>query len=249
MANLKPVSPKMTAFSEMTNSEKLQNYLDNCITKGSAEPMFEDPHISNTFYGEGTDISDALKLARKNYKDAPIESNLLIKDDKMSLAKLWLKDYASKVMPIANDPMNCTTREEAATNITLSGLMAQKLGRSAASPPETPVLIGLNIGVGMAKIDIVNGSTFHPKETIFVAVSKAPITIPPTPDAVVTLVEGQLKMSADYKLEFFLLTIDGKGKTVIFKELAPNLFYEFYAFSKDGKKLVSALSAGIPVKG
>jgi hypothetical protein len=238
---LKIVNAKITEFTLITNSKDLLEYANNAWDEGSESTMFGDPKITTAFYASGTAAIGALELAQTNHKDAPTVTNQNIVDDKMALLVIWLTSYSNQVVVIANAPTNCTTREEAATNIGIAGLTAEKLTKTAKEAPIKNVLTGGNTGTGTATVEIVPNPLFGPKSTTFFAVSKAPVTTPVTPDAVVTLANGQISIVASYVYHFVFLSIDGKGRSATFKTLIPAQGYNAYSFSKNGNKLIGAL--------
>jgi len=249
MTTLKPVNVKTTKFTEINNHHELSRYIGKCIEKGSVADIFKNPHILTAFYDEGTIAKEALDAAITIYEDAPINSNLLIIEDKMALVVLWLMSYAAKVTVISNLDINRTTRDEAATNVTLSWLTPHKIGRTAKLKPDTPVLVSENVGTGKAMVKIINSNPFNPKSSFFIAVSKPQVTVPPTPDAEVSIVEGQFLIHANYPCQVFMITVDGKGRVANFKNLTPAGSYNGYCFSKNGNKLISYLSEPVLIKG
>ena len=253
MATIAIVRVLLTKFTKLIDGREgreLADYLWGCLTDGMAAVLYENPHILTAFYTEGNDAWDALDLAIRNWQAAPTENNLNIVKDKMALAVLWLRSYAAQVQVIANLPANCTTREEARTNIGLSFLTAQKLSNTSKGDPVTPEVTGKNLSTGKAQIKIINTIDFDPRCSIFILVSKAPLTEPHTDDAIVELDEkGQIKISAAYDVEVFMIHLDGKGRTANFQGLTPAWGYDGYCFSKNGNKNISELSEPVVVYG
>jgi len=243
MGTLKIVEVKISVFTKERNAEALLKIGQKAFEDGSGSVLFEDPHITMVFYAEGTFAIEELEESMDIHEDAPIPNNLLIVKGKMALLVLWLIDYAGQVVVIANADANCTTREEAATNIGISGLTAQKLGKTTAKIPIQVALTGGNVGSGRATVEVVEDVDFGPKSTTFIAVSKPPVTFPITPDAEVILdSDGQLSFIASYIFQVFMITIEGKGRVAKFTKLIPAQGYNSYAFSKNGNKLFGKLS-------
>ena len=243
MSTLKIVEVKISKFTKERNATALLKIGQKCFDDGSDSVLFGVPNISLIDYAEGTFAIEALDESINIHDDAPTSINLGIVKNKMALLVLWLIDFAGQVVVIANNPLNCTTLQEAGTNIGIAGLSYRKIGKSSTGKPIQIALTGGNIGTGVAQVEVVPDVDFGPKSTTFIAVSKAPITNPPTPDALVTLDEdGQLSVLAYYVFQIFIVTVEGKGRFAKFKKLTPALGYNSYAFSKNGNKLFGKLS-------
>ena len=249
MILITPVGILISDFTDETNPEALRDNLWNCLELGMAAPMYENPHILTAFYTAGNFAYDALALAISNHEEVPTDDNELIVKAKMALAVIWLRSYANQVFLIANDSTNCTTRDEAVININASGLTAQKLTQTKKVKPEKLVLLGKNLGTGIGQIKIVNDNPFVVRSSVFILVSKPPVTSPPTPDAVVSIVNGQFNVAATYAYQLSLLVLDGKGRIATFNNLIPAQGYNGYGFSKNGNKLIGDLSDPVLVKG
>ena len=146
MARRKKVLAVRTKYSEIKVHKDMLTYITSKITTGSTSILFKDPHITTLFYGLGTTAKIALLDAIDVYIDSPIEANRLIVEAKMALAIIWLDSYTDQVENIANDPFNCTTRGEAAANIELAGLTAQKISLTKKTKPQTPTFTAKIIG-------------------------------------------------------------------------------------------------------
>lgn len=228
----------------------LKQYVLDSVAAGSAATLFANPAILTAFYTTMTSAATAIQTAINVWTLAPTKGNKKAIKDAMDAAKVIMKSYALQVQVIANLPINAATREQAATNIEQSHLTPQKLGTTKKGKPVQPVITAKNIGTGTVEAKIINPNPFEsPKITFFVAISKAPITLPVTPEAVVTVVDGQLKIIAAYAYQFFLLSIDAKGRVVTFKTLTPAMDYTIYSYSKNGDTYISALSVPFDVKG
>jgi hypothetical protein len=213
MATLKLVLVLITKFTSERDQDKLKDYIWNCLLLGMAAPLYESPAILAAFYASGNDAYDALALANSNYDANVTPENLKIVKAKMALVVLWLRSYASQVQVIANLPANCTTREEAAINIGLSYLTAQKLTASKKGTPQIPSLTGKNIGIGTIEVAVTNTVDFNPSSINFIAVEvpETPVTIPPSPfipPAVVVLTAGQLTVSSTVAVQTATISLN-----------------------------------------
>jgi hypothetical protein len=252
MATIAIVKVLLTKFTKLIDGREgreLADYLWGCLTDGMASVLYENPHILTAFYTAGNSAYDALALAITNHQEVPTEDNELIVKAKMALAIIWLRSYANQVYLIANDSTNCTTREEAVININASGLVAQKLTQTKKVKPAKLILLGKNLGTGIGELKIANDNPFVVRSSVFILVSKPPVTSPPTPDAVVSIVDGQFSVAATYAYQLSLLVLDGKGRVAVFNNLIPAQGYSGYGFSKNGNKLIGDLSDPVLVKG
>jgi hypothetical protein len=255
MAAFALVRVLISIFTQETNAGKLRDYLWNCLTDGMASVLFASPAVLAAFYTAGNDAYDALALAITNYELNDSNRNLRIVKAKMALAVLWLRDYANQVQVIANLPVNVVVRQDAADNISTSFLTPQKLAQSSKGAPEVPVLSGKRGAIeGGIDIEVMNhGVGFNPTSINFIAVllTDTPVTEPPTPtipDPVVTLTAGQVLVSSAVATQVASISLDGKGKFISFVGLMSGRRYAIYAYTKNGKKLVSVLSAPIIVQ-
>ena len=154
----------------------------------------------------------------------------------------WLEGYANQVEVIANANENRNTREQAEANIALSFLTPQKLTPSTKGVPVTPVFSVVNEGTGIVKTKITNGADYNPSQVTFIAIEASA-------GGVLTLSGADLKVVFSNIGSITLKTITGRSKTSRITSLTPGVDYLVYAFAQNGKKLVSALSAPVVVKG
>ena len=250
MGLLRIVLVKISIFMVIKKALDLKQYLNDCVAAGSVATLYVNPNITTLFYTSLTNAATAIQTAINVWTLAPTKANRTAIKDAMDAGKVLLKSYASQVQVIANLPINATTREQVVTNIGQSHLSAQKIGKTAKIKPLQPIISAKNIGTGTVEARIVNPNPYPaPSITFFFAISRPPVTTPPTPAAVVTVVEGQLKIVAGYNYEFMMLSIDSKGRIVTFKNLTPAGDYDIYCFSKNGDKFISDLSVSFDVKG
>ncbi len=240
MSILKLVLILRTIFTRENDPVILLAYLKNCLTKGSTSTLYCNPHIATAEYTAGQVAYDALNLALSNHNATPTEDTLNIVKDKMALAVLWLHGYADKVVVIANDDANRTTRDEAKTNIGLSGLDAQKLSSSAKGIPDVAAFTA-KIADGIITTEITN-EDFIVGNVVMIAVEAPPVTDPVTPPAVVKLVDGQVNISSKVALRTVSKTYSGKGKIMKLNGMNTKLAYFVYLYSMNGNKQISLLS-------
>ena len=94
---------------------------------------------------------------------------------------------------------------------------------------------------------------FKPSSIIYVAflLSENPVTVPPTPfipDPTISLVLGVLLVKSTVAMDVATISLDGKGKSATFAGLIAGRRYAIYAYTKNGKKQISTLSAVIFVQ-
>src|SRR5665213_2235494 len=242
MATLKLVPILITVFTNETNAKTLRDYIKNCIDKGSAADLFKDPKITTAFYALGTTAYTALRDAITAHDENNSTDNENIVKDKMALAVLWLRGYATQVQAISNLPLNCTTREEAATNIGLSNLTAQKLTSSSKGDPETAVITATYLGGGIIEIIITDGVTFEAGSINVVAVGVPPITDPATPNPVISLLNGQITVTSKVGVQMTTKSLLGKGKKIKISGMNTCPSYLVGLYSQNGNKQISELS-------
>jgi len=248
MATLKLVKVKITEFTDETNAEVLNQYLWDCLTDGMGSTLYGSPAILAAFYTAGNDAYDALALAITNYEDNQNPTNNGIVKDKMALVVLWLRGYASQVQVIANLPINCTTREEAATNIRLSHLTPQELASTAKGNPATPEFTA-SIANGVISIKITNIHTYKPTNIIFVVTAVPPVTTPATPNPVVVLdkANAQVSIVSKVAVQAVVKSISGKGTSAKIANMNTSPSYNIQAYAQNGNKQISDLSAPVLV--
>ena len=249
MATLKKVITLRGKYRQIFNGSRMVTYLGNCIAAGSVAPLFLDPHILAAFYASGTTAKTAISTAITNHEAAPTVANANIVKDKVALAKIWLDSYADQVEVIANLPINCTTRAEAATNISISFLTPQKIVFSAKGAPDKPELVAKNIGTSTVEVEVTNGIEFVPTSMVFIAVEQPPTVVPAIAEPLVSLTRGQLVATCDVAIHTVMISVEGKGRIVTFDVLKPGSKYKIYAYAMNGKKQISLLSVGVLVQG
>jgi hypothetical protein len=250
MGLLKMVLVKITVFMLIKRASVLKQYIVDCVSAGTGTTLYANPAILTAFYTTMTNAATAIQEAIDVWTASPTKGNKSAIKDAMDAGKVILKSYASQVQVIANLPINAVTRDQAYTNILQSHLTPQKVGITKKIKPVTPQISAKNTGTGTVDAKIINTHPYAtPNITFFFAISKAPVTSPVTPEAVVSITEGQLKITAAYAYQFLMLTIDNKGKVVTFKTLTPAQDYSIYSISKNGDKFISDLSDPYDVKG
>ncbi len=245
---LKDVKVLQGAFAKMDDPKVLMKYVTDAVAKGSNAGLYKNPFIITAVYDKGTQAAADIQTAMDDYATTPSPENEKTIGDKMVLAKGWLKEYSKLVEPIANDNANRSTREEAATNILAANLSYQKLTSASAGDPITPAFTAKSVGDGKIKIDVINGAEYHPRTTLFLAVQLPDKTTDVTPDPIVTLVKGQLKVSSNGITETITQSMSGKGRTNIIATSNSGSRYAVYLYSQNGKKEVSELSMPVTVK-
>ncbi|MEI6817447.1 MAG: hypothetical protein WCL14_12615 [Bacteroidota bacterium] len=248
MARIKKVLTRRTEYTKITIPGDLLLYIIACIAAGIESTLFQNPKILTAYYTAGTAAKTALSDAIDNYTLFPIKANMDIVLDKMALVIIWLDGYSDQVETISNLPANRTTREEAATNITISHLSPQKLVSSSKGDPDTPVFTAKNNGDGVIGMEVTNGTAYKPSNIVFVAVEipfNADKFVPP---AVVSIVDGQVIVQCSVGVITSLLTLSGKGKKPQFKTLKTGVSFAIYAYAMNGNDQISGLSAPVTVR-
>lgn len=230
---------KRMKFTRIRDASKFNQYLTYCVEKGSGSILYQDPNIAEAFYDDGTDLIAAIKLAIDNYVKSPKKANLLIRRNKVLLGKIWLNSYADQVEKIANDDANRTTLQEAAANISGSFLTPRKIGKIRKVKPEQPELFGKYVGYGKIDVEILNGAKYKPMMTHFILVESSM-------NATVALRDGALFIEQEKKGQIVFKSANAKGKYTSFTGLK-NVSYDLYAYSQNGNKSISVLSAKIVV--
>ncbi len=254
MARLKKVLVRRTDYAEIKNHEELWDFITECVAKGLVAALFMNPNILTAYYTSGTTAANALLAAINVYKAAPTTANLEIVEAKMALVVIWLDGYSDQVETISNAPANRTTRDEAAANILISGLQYQALTLTKKGTPVTPTFTAKNTGGGgNAEIEVTNGKTVKPNLTHFILVEipvgTDPVTHEPILPAVVSLrANGQISVSCTVPVRVETIAMTGKGKITKISHLATGISYDVYGITKNGKTLISALSAAVLLK-
>ena len=218
-----------------------------CINKGTVASLFMNPHIPTAFYGAGTGLKINLSNAIDAHTEVPIKANMDIVIAKMALVVVWLDSYTNQVETISNDPDNRTTRQEAATNIALSGLNPQKITKSSKGTPAIPTFTVTDAGAGTAKVLVTNDVEFNPSTVVMICVEIPSDSEKVIAPASVELKDGQLKVTCTVAVDMITTTITGKGRKGQFDELKKNISYNVYLYSKNGNTLMSKLSAPVRV--
>lgn len=243
MANqitLKKVGVKRSDYTKIINSSKLVQYIINCVASGSKFILFKDPNITTQFYQDATDAAQAIQDASTKHTKAPTKGNLKAIKNKMARAVLLLDRYSDQVEVISNDDNNRTTRNEAANNIMQSYLTPKKLVASRAGKPSKPELRGKMTGSETADIRIVNGKSYTPRKTNFVAINSSA-------NAKVSIKNKLLDIEINGPAHIVFQSLDGKGRYTQFKGLIRIGGYDIYAYSQNGKKQLSKLSSKLKV--
>jgi hypothetical protein len=236
-----------TDYSLIKEGSVMKQYVNNRVAAGRASVIYAVPHILDAYYTDGTDAARAIQDAIDAWVLAPTHGNLNTIHDKVALACKWLDGLVELVIPIANAEANATTREEASTNIDIIGLTPEKLTQSSKGTPETTTFTADYVGGGIIELDITNGPTYDPTVKIVIAVAMPPVTVPPTPDPVVALVNGQVGISSTVPVQSFTKTITGKGKSAKLYTMGGSPKWKLYIYTMNGNKLISLLSAPVPV--
>ena len=247
-ATLKDVKVKLTEFTKINTSGDLNQYVIDCVGKGSKAKLFKNPAIRTSFYAEGKATATAIQTAITECIKSPTDANELTILNKMALALLWLKKYAVLVEKISNSDINRSTREEAATNISRSFLTYQQLEVYKKGDPETPKFTVLSTGTGRIKVRLTNGASYKPSRTTIIAVELPPATVPPTSDPIVTINGNQLRVLFAGGGEVITQSLTGKGRSTTITVFNTSSRYMVFGFSQNGNKQVSKLSAGVVVK-
>ncbi len=247
MAVIKQGKVKRSGYREETNHGKIVALISKCLAAGRGAVLYKDPNISALFYSDGDDAKEALEKAMSDYKNRTNGGSILNIENKMALVVIWVDSYADQVEVIANDPANRTTQQEAVANIGLAGLPAQKMGKNTKGKPAKPVLTGEYFSGGILKIKLTNGRAYQFTSITYVAVSIPPASDPAVAPAVVTITGDQVSVKCAAAVQVMSKTIKGKSRTAKFVGADPLLSYNIYAFTQNGKKLVSEISAVITV--
>src|SRR5665213_462921 len=187
-----PVGIITTDYSKISDPAELKQYILDRVSQGSGSIMFGGINIPPAEYLAGTSAAGAIGTAITNRSGNPSIPNKRAVIDKMALGVEYLDGLAALTIPIANLPANATSREEAATNITVIGFTPEKLTSSSHGIPPTATFTATYVGNGIIDIEITNGVDFEPVAVNIVAVALPPITNPVTPPPVITLINGQI---------------------------------------------------------
>jgi len=242
MAALKLVAVLIGIFTREKDGPKVRDYLWNCLTDGMASTLFCDPHILAAFYAAGNTIYDALALAVTNYETNDSSGNHRIMKAKMALAIIWLRSYAAQVQVIANDPAHCTTRQDAADNISTSFLTPQKLVSTSKGVPATPVITAKFAGEGVIEVTITNGPTFKPSSINVVVAGVPVVTDPLAPLPVIALADGQITVTSKVSVPVTTKSVSGKGRSAKMTSMNKCTSYLVAVYAQNGNKLISLLS-------
>jgi hypothetical protein len=247
MGILKPVLVKTTIYSEITDPVELRQYGLDCVTTGSTYILFKDPAITTAFYASITLACGAIQTAINTHTTSPTEGNKAAIGVAMDALILILDSYALQVETISNLAVNAATREAAYANILLSFLTPQKLNANSKGDPQILELRVTDLGGGKAEVEIMNGADFDPSSIVVFAVSQPATTLPPTAAPIVTLSSGQITMLSAIAVQMISMSVQGKGRKMIFTGFTKGVNYMFYGYSQNGKKQISLLCAGVPM--
>jgi hypothetical protein len=236
-----------TEYSKITDPAELKQYILDRVSQGSGSTMFGGTNIPAAEYADGTTAAGAIGTAITNRSANPSIPNKRAVIDKMALGVEYLDGLATLAIPIANLPANATTREEAATNITVIGFTPEKLTASSHGIPATATFTAIYVGNGIIELEITNGADFEPAAINVVAVALPPVTIPATPPPVVTLSNGQIQVTSKVSVPIITKTVTGKGRGLKLSSMDSNPSWLIYIYSMNGNKLISLISVGVTV--
>jgi hypothetical protein len=236
-----------TDYSEITDPTEMIQYVTNRVNAGKNSVLYAIPNIGAAVYNAGTSAAAAIQTAIDKYGLAPTKGNAGIIKNKVALAIKWLDSLVALVVPIANDPANCDTRDEAATNISIIGFTPEKLFFSSKGTPQTMKFTATYVGGGIVELDIIMPPDFNPTTITVVAVAIPPVTDPPTPLPKVSLVNGQVLITAKVFVASFTKTITGKGKSLKLSKMDTCANWNIYMYCQHGNTQISLLSVAVPV--
>lgn len=238
---------KRTIYSDITDGATMRQYVLDRISNSASSLLYGVPAIATGVYTAGTAVAAAIQTAITNYGLNETKVNFDIIKAKIALAIIWLDSLTMLVEPIANNPLNCSTREEAAINIEIAGFKAEKLIAGSKGVPDTALFTAEYVGNGIIDVDIANGADFNPTNVIIIAISIPPITTPPTPLPTITLVNGQAIVVSKAGVTVISKTLSGKGRTVKLYGMDTCSSWMIYIYCMNGNKLISLLSTTVPV--
>jgi hypothetical protein len=244
---LETVNVLRTDYSEITDALEMKQFVLNRVNAGKASALYAIPNITAAVYNAGIFAADAIQAAIDFYVLFPTKGNAGTIKDKVALAIKWLDSLVAVVVPIANDPANCATREAAATNISIIGFAPEKLFFSSKGTPPTMVFTATYVGDGIVEIDIIMPPDFNPTTITIVAVAIPPVTNPATPPPIVSLENGQVLITAKVFVASFTKTITGKGKSLKLLKMNTCTNWNIYMYCQHGNTQISLLSAPVPV--
>ncbi len=244
---LKKVNGNSTEYSLITDPAEMRQYVIDRGNAASSSTLYGTPAIAASVYTAGTSAATAIQTAITAHTAAPTLANKDIVKAKMALGVLWLDSLLALVVPIANSPTNCTTREEAAVNIEIAGFTAEKLNKNSKGKPDMALFTATYVGNGVIDIDITNGDEFNPANVIIIAVAVPPVTVPPTPPPIVSLKDGQVAVTSKVYVPVVTKTMSGKGTSAKLVDMAGSPSWMIYIYSMNGNKLISMLSSAGPV--
>lgn len=204
--------------------------------------LYAVPNIHGTVYVDGLDATDALALAIKNYNKNKNTDNLNIVKDKMALLVLWLTIFSKLVVKIANDEANCTTREEASTNIGLSGFEPHKLSQAKKGNPDDPIITAYYAGDGIIEIKVVNGKSFDASSITVIAVEVPPVKDPVTPLPKISIEDNQVTVTSKVAVKVVTKTISGKERIMKLNKMNTHAAFNVCIFCQNGNQQISKLS-------
>ncbi len=223
-------------------------YIKKLTDTGMASTLYASPHIASAVYVAGELAHDELEHSITEFNVTPTKANKNIIIGKMETVVEWNNQYADLVIPIANNPAICATRQDAFTNILLSGLTPQKLEPESKGIPKIAVLAASNIGTGSIEVKVTNLKEVNAETIVYVAIAVPPVTDPPTPEAVIDVIDRQLVIKG-LVMHMATISTTGKAASVIFSALISGAQYRIACYSMNGKKQVSKISAVITAIG
>ncbi len=247
MAVIKKAKVKRSDYREEQSAKVLLALISQVLAAGMIATLFKDPAILAAYYASGVAAKMALDEAINDFKNKNHGGSIETIEAKMALVVIWLDGYADQVEVISNDPANRTTEEEAVTNIGKSGLTAQKIGKNTKGEPIQPEITGKYTGTGAIKIAVANAKVSVYSTLTVVAVSILPVTDPPIAQAVVKVIGDQIMVSCAVYVQVLTKTIKGHPSQASFVGANSLTGYNLYCITQNGVKLVSPISAAVPV--
>ena len=236
-----------TVYSGITDAAEMEQYVRDRVSQGRDSDIYAVPNIPDAVYNKGTDAADAIQTAIDKHALNPSIPNTKTIKNKIALAVKWLDGLVLLVVPIANSETNCSTLEEAATNITIIGFTPEKLYYSKKGTPDTINFTAEYVGNGIIEIEIIMPDDFKPTTITVVAVAVPPVTNPPTALPSVKLIGAQVQIKAKVFVESFTKTITGKGKSLKLYAMDSCPSWIIYMYCQNGNMQISLLSAGVRV--
>ena len=247
MAAIRDVLVKRTEYSLIIDPAELRQYVVDVVGLASPSALYMNPNIATAVYTALTNAANAITSATDAYGISKTDANRDAIPTKMSLAVDRLNEFCDLVEPIANDPANRTTREEAKVNIEKANLKAQKLDASPKPDPEKAVATFTNVGTGKVVPEITNGAEYAPTKTNYILVEGSSGT--DASDPIITLDGDMVKVTMFKPGDIHFISAAGRGTDSLFPDLKPGVGYVGVAFGQNTKNSVGELSDPVNVKG